>query len=81
MTKNGPLYGLIRAAVAQCLESNNQKVGGSIPTLVTQKTSELPCHSRGALEQGTVPPCSLGAVNGCLPPVPVCAQQLPTWMG
>ena len=46
-----------------------------------------PCHGRGALEQGTVPPCSLGAVNGCPPlqcmaPVSmsVC-QQVPTSIG
>jgi len=29
--------------------------------------SSPPCHGRGALEQGTVPPCSSGAVIGCPP--------------
>jgi len=29
--------------------------------------SSPPCHSLGALELGTVPPCSPGTVNGCPP--------------
>ena len=54
---------------------------------------ELSCHGQGALEQGTVSPCSPGAVIGCPPlqcmasvsvSVWACAcacQQVPTWMG
>ena len=67
--------------------SNYRTTGGSIPTLSTKDWwtdswrggSLPPCHGRGVPEQGTVPPCSLGPVNGCLPLQCMASVSVSVW--
>jgi len=57
--------------------SNNRKVGSSIPTLTAQKIGELTAGVGGV----AVHLLATAGVQGTVPPVHVCVQQVPPWMG